>query len=851
MRHRGRLARFARGVAVAALLVGCTEGTLPPETVSRVATLAITPPPQTLTVGKTAQLVAVGRDAAGQIIPDLAAEWTTDAPLVASVSETGLVTALTPGSTVVSARVEERSAAITVTVRAVSIASVTIAPGVLALNVGTTRQVSAVARDADGNELSDRAVAWTTSNSSVVTISPDGLASARAAGFATLTAESEGKSQRADVTVCATTGLYLTGVVPAALSPGKPATIAGCNFAASLAGNIVTIDGAPASVLSAAPNELQVMLPPAAYSCVPERATTISLTAGGATATRQHRLATAARRALAVGESVLLLDASGARCNELPTGGGKYFISVFNTSGVASVQTTVQLRGVSSAAAGGQILVPAEPPSLDRRSTSARAILASREGIPLVDEVLHGTLLDESGAIARRLGNPSRYRGPPAEPRQPGAGSLSAALVPSLAVGAVGDVVPMRVWRRSDGSCDQYDEIRARTVYIGTRSIIREDVAAPLAGTMDDHLRAVGREFDESMFPLLTQNFGDPLALDASLDDNQRIVMVFTKRVNDDNLAGFVVSCDFYPRSAAPSSNVGEIFYAFVPTDPSAGYPSGLLTKDKWRRQIRSTLIHEAKHITSFAEHLSRNADFEESWLEEGTAMHAEELWSRGTYGSVWKGNTTYRSSIYCDARQTTAECADRPYVMMNHFSLLYDYLASVETLTPLGRATATDYSFYGSAWAFVRWVIDQHAASDAAFLKPLTQEGTLTGLANISARVDRPFGELLGDWSLAMAVDDYPNLTVLRQQLTFPSWQTRDIFLALNRDFPGFPRSVPLATRLVPYGTFAIDVTVRGGTAAIFELSGVQTSTQLLELRTSTGGPPPDNMRIAIVRVQ
>ena len=32
--------------------------------------------------------------------------------------------------------------------------------------------------------------------------------------------------------------------------------------------------------------------------------------------------------------------------------------------------------------------------------------------------------------------------------------------------------------------------------------------------TMDDYLRAVGQEFDGSMYPLLTESFGNPLALD-------------------------------------------------------------------------------------------------------------------------------------------------------------------------------------------------------------------------------------------------------------------------------------------------------------------------------------------------
>ncbi len=844
LRRSGLLARAVIGAALFAAVGGCTEGTSAPIVQSKVASVAITGTASSLTIGQTSQLTAIGRDAGGQILPDLTTEWSSDAPLVASVSATGLVSALAPGSAVLAARIEERTASMTVTVRAVGVASLTVTPGVVAITVGASRQLAAAPRDADGNELPDRTVSWSTSNAAVASVSASGVVTAHSAGFTALTAASEGRQRRVDVTVCATTGLYITGVFPAALSPGKPATLAGCNFAANLAGNVVMVDGARASVLSASANELQVLPPPAPYTCAPERATTVSVTVGSATATRQHRFATATQRALAVGESVTLLDAAAVRCNELSAGGGKYFISVFNTTPLATAQTTVQLRGAVSAAGSGATMPVAPslsyvPPSVQRLAAGA----AERQA-----HAIHATLLDESRAIATRLGRPSRVRSSRAASTASG---LSTSLAPSLALGAVGDIVPMRVWRRSGGSCGLYDEISTRTVYIGSRSIIREDVAAPLAGTMDDWLRAVGREFDESMYPLLAATFGDPLALDAGLDDNQRIIMVFTKRVNDDGLAGFVISCDFYPRSVSPASNGGETFYAFVPTDPSAGYPSGLLTKDKWRRQVRAALVHEAKHITSFAEHLARDATFEESWLEEATAMHAEELWSRTTYGSVWKGNTTYRNSIYCDARQTTPECADRPYVMQNHFSLLYDYLSSVETLTPIGRVTASDYSFYGSSWAFLRWVIDHHAPSDAAFLKPLTQEGTLSGLNNVIARAGRPFAELLADWSLAMAVDDYPNLTVTRPQLAFPSWQTRDIFLSLNRDFPGYPRSVPLATRMVQFGNFTTDVTVRGGSAAIFELGGLQTSTQLLELRTSTGGPPPESMRIAIVRVQ
>src|SRR5687768_9932633 len=234
-----------RALLVAALLA-CTEGTPSPTGITRVATVTLTAPTQALVIGQTTQLAAVGKDAGGQVLPDLSVEWISDDPLVASVSETGLVTALAPGATGVSARIEDKQASLTVTVRSVGVASIAVSPGGLGLTVGAARQLGAATRDADGNELTDLPVRWTTSNASVVSVSEEGIVTAHAAGFASVTAESESKRRSVDVTVCATTGLYITGIHPAALSPGAPATLAGCNFASSLAGNVVMIDGAAA-----------------------------------------------------------------------------------------------------------------------------------------------------------------------------------------------------------------------------------------------------------------------------------------------------------------------------------------------------------------------------------------------------------------------------------------------------------------------------------------------------------------------------------------------------------------------------------------------------------------------------
>src|SRR5262245_44606668 len=68
------------------------------------------------------------------------------------------------------------------------VASVTVTPPAAALVVGDTIAMSASARDASGNPMTGRAVAWSASPVSVATISSSGLVTAIGAGTVTVTA---------------------------------------------------------------------------------------------------------------------------------------------------------------------------------------------------------------------------------------------------------------------------------------------------------------------------------------------------------------------------------------------------------------------------------------------------------------------------------------------------------------------------------------------------------------------------------------------------------------------------------------------------------------------------------------
>ena len=82
-----------------------------------------------------------------------------------------------------------------------------------------------------------------------------------------------------------------------------------------------------------------------------------------------------------------------------------------------------------------------------------------------------------------------------------------------------------------------------------------------------------------------------------------------------------------------------------LPTDSTGATGYATFTPESWYWSIRATFIHETKHVASYvARVVNGTGNFEVSWLEEGTARHAEEIWARQIYGAAWKGNARYGS---------------------------------------------------------------------------------------------------------------------------------------------------------------------------------------------------------------
>ena len=180
-----------------------------------VASVSVSPPSASVLVGGTVSLVATTLDSAGGVLTGRAVTWSSSNTGIATVNGSGVVTALAPGSSTMTATSEGKSGTASVAVSSVPVASVTVAPATASPPVGQTVQLTATPQDASGNPLSGRVITWSSTSTTVATVSGSGLVTARAAGSATITATSEGQSGTAAITVPAPAPVASVSVSPA------------------------------------------------------------------------------------------------------------------------------------------------------------------------------------------------------------------------------------------------------------------------------------------------------------------------------------------------------------------------------------------------------------------------------------------------------------------------------------------------------------------------------------------------------------------------------------------------------------------------------------------------------------
>jgi hypothetical protein len=582
--------------------------------------------------------------------------------------------------------------------------------------------------------------------------------------------------------------------------------------------------------------------------------------------------ATSARQNAAVvdlqpGQSTsFLTSAAAAGCLEIePQANSRYILGVMNVTPNGASTTSFRMNG------GDPMAPQANVVARTRTGAVSGGLRNWLVGTPEHDQReaqrLHRAVLDADRRLVQRRGNPAaaiaRLR---ARAEREGT-AASRAMVSRALTPSVGDVLPFHIRDINrdvgDTICVKGFDVQARTVYVGEKTILFEDENSPVKGQIDAFYDSIGKEFDDVIYPLLVENFGDPLAFDAQLGGKGKVLMLFSPVLNEQfgGVAGFVSGCDFYPYDSAegPDQNtVGNdaaIFYAYVPDDAT------MSSIDRWQAFVRGVLAHETKHLSSYAAKFANGASaLEEGWLEESTAQIASEIYQRNFSHSPWKNPTSFLASVGCEPPLTTRNgcTGDHPQVMLHHFTFLYDYLDGGRTETPIGSSSN---AFYGGGWSFVRWVIDQYAPSESGMLHAMTQATNSFGIDNIVSRINAPFPDLVAGWSLASAVAGVANFTPESPALTFPSWKQGEIFAGMHDELvlassgePAFPLVYPLVPDTLSFGDFTASVGfLHGGGVALFDLRSTEAERQPIQITAAGGDPLPANspVRTAIVRVK
>ncbi len=168
-----------------------------------VVSVRIQDAPDQVFPGDIVTLTATAFGTPGQSAPltGFTTTWRSSDSSVARVDDSGTLTALRPGSAVMTASIGGVSARATVTVVLEPVSSVTVTPSSLSLIVGDTQTLAAEPFGRSGSPLTGRGANWTTNNSAVARVTQGGRITAAGPGRATIMADFDGASGSVAVVV--------------------------------------------------------------------------------------------------------------------------------------------------------------------------------------------------------------------------------------------------------------------------------------------------------------------------------------------------------------------------------------------------------------------------------------------------------------------------------------------------------------------------------------------------------------------------------------------------------------------------------------------------------------------------
>ncbi|MDE6649416.1 MAG: Ig-like domain-containing protein [Muribaculaceae bacterium] len=160
----------------------------------------------TIEEGKTATLTAT---VAPENATDKTVTWSSSNEAVATVKD-GVVTAVKPGTAVITAVAGDETAecTVTVTAKAIEVESITLSQTEATVNVGEPLTLVATVTPSNAT---DATVTWSSSNEAIATVDQDGKVTLLAEGVVVITAQAGDKKAECTLTVSKTSGVAVIG----------------------------------------------------------------------------------------------------------------------------------------------------------------------------------------------------------------------------------------------------------------------------------------------------------------------------------------------------------------------------------------------------------------------------------------------------------------------------------------------------------------------------------------------------------------------------------------------------------------------------------------------------------------
>ena len=651
----------------------------------------------------------------------------------------------------------------------------------------------------------------------------------------------------------------ISSVSPNPIVEGQTATLTGFNFSESTAANIVTMNSVRLVVTEASATSLTVTIP---AGCGPLRTASLRATVEGITGSSLSTTVApdpdgeaTQNVSLAVGEQVVFRQPR--HCLGLPTNGGaaQYLVGIQSTGRSGYATRAVALTGTASGAA---VAPQAPPPAAAGAAPNASPGLSPMAGDFAASPAYRLIQRHREGhaAVMADLLRPVRD-----------AAVRVAALSPQRAPARtvvdgsqiVGDQIDLRV-RQLGGNCSaaSTDTVRAELRVKTARSMWWVDVDNPTGGFLDTELLALSTLFDDVIFDTEVAEFGSV----GDVDANGRIVILITKKVNEDTatggqLLGFVNPCDLFQRNDATgmaASNEGEFFYTLAP-DPG-GLVGDAVSTATLLEMLPSIMAHEFTHIIQFSRRAASPTalNFMSPVVAEGQATLAEEV-----VGHVMLGNAQGQD-LDADVALDFLGAQSFPWYFAPFADLVFYFgwpgapqvprvVGAPQQCTWIDREVAHPCGgrslWYGVSWSFLRWASDLYGdalGGEAAFQASLI-DGDLSGFDNLEQALasQGTLDDHLARWAATLYMDGRPGASGAN---SMASWD----LLSLSQQVLETAWLNP-----VEYGfaDFYEVVTVRDPSTAYLLVGGSGTSSFRLRVGTPSGADLASDVQVWLVRTQ